>query len=292
MKNDAFLTIAYPTFRRPNRIEKIEQYYSDLASGLATILFSNNDSEVHFNDIETAPGSNFRYVDNLTPGKIGDNILNCIKNCETEYMVILSDEDFLFGLQELNQWLTDQKPDFFVLPALTADGFYRLPKNSSAIDVFSNKTGNLSGVGFKISALLEQDLSFCNTLDNKDYVFISLMAFIADRGGNYGMPTNAHVYMAESYYEGKKDFFEARRSWFSFEGRYSQLVAFQEAAELIANKDIKSALTGILRPGNFFVCFKYGFFATFRSAAKQGMVLFMIRSLLVGVKKKVMALIK
>ena len=30
MKNDAFLTIAYPTFRRPNRVEKIEQYYSDL----------------------------------------------------------------------------------------------------------------------------------------------------------------------------------------------------------------------------------------------------------------------
>ena len=281
------ITLAYPTYRRPKRVEAIEEYYSDLLSDKMCVLFSNNDSSIRFEDNSMRQASAFTYKDNPVPGKIGDNIINCIKGADSEYVLILSDEDFVFGLSELEYWLEKERPDFFVLPALKNGTYYRKPTMSSAFDVLKNKTGNLSGVGFKISAIKDSDIEFLSSLENMDYIHISLMALIADRNGTWGMPLNTFVYMSERYHEGKTAFFQARSGWFSFAGRLSQRSVFLEVSQRVGSDEISVGLKDLLGPSSFYVCFKYGILDTFAQAWKNKMFRFMVKSYLIGSFKRI-----
>ena len=276
MKDD-ILTICYPTYKRPKRVKRLLSYYSSYLNPNVRLLLSNNDLSSP-PDVQNFSGSikDLISINNPNQSRIGDNIISCLMGANSEYALILSDEDLLIGQDELKQWLHIQKPDFFVLPAIKSSSLYRECKEGSNSDILQNRTGNLSGIGFKLSKLDQSDFEFGLALDNNDYIHIILMALMSDRQGKGAMPVNSYVLMEEDYHDGKENFFMNRKAWFSFDGRFSQFKSFEITGEKISNPSIKESVLSVLNKDSFAICFRYGFLSTLVSARREGRFFWML----------------
>lgn len=229
------LTIAVPTYKRIGRVEAILEAFKATHSASVELLISNNDFDVDLaRYVEKADGdSRVRVINSeFPPGRIGNNMHNCLRNARGTYVVLMSDEDSLIGLDALVGWLQECGPDAFSVPLLDEERLARpAPASLRFVDVIAMNHAYLSGLGFRRAVIDERVTKILLSLTNNDYYHEFLLAWMLSRGMKYRYCTHAVVMKQVAPFE--RDYFVQRKNWFFAEGRFAQYhSAIEFAAEL------------------------------------------------------------
>ncbi len=240
-----FVTLCYPTYKRPGRVRRLIEYYSQYSNPDFEVLISNNDPDSPLaRQFPRAPG-NIRLIESpYKPHRIGNNIHNCLIATRTAYSILISDEDIIIGVEELANSLKKHQPDIVSMKHIEDRNVCRSrPKSESFSQFIFNNHGNLSGIGFKKSALEHVDLEWLLSLENNDYYHILLIILLVDREATFRFVDESVIYREVLMYE--NDFFQRRREWFFIAGRLAQDRSFATAARGLQNKALRDYINAI-----------------------------------------------
>ncbi len=117
------LTVAIPTYNRAGFLDKNLSYLFEQKESFTKVLVNDNASTDNTNEVIKKwkdKGLNINY--NVNPENLGwaKNFELCFKNCDTKYVIVLGDDDFmtLGSLPKINELITKDEPDLVFLRAL------------------------------------------------------------------------------------------------------------------------------------------------------------------------------
>lgn len=239
MQNSPYISFCYPTYKRPGRVSRLIEYYSQYRNPRFEVVISNNDPSTSLvGQFPKLPG-NIRIVDSpYKPNRIGNNIHNCLLEAKSQYAILLSDEDVLIGVEELINFLHLSTPDIVSIKLIEDRYVCReKPRSEFFGDFIFNCHGNLSGIGFAKQVLSHVDLNRLLLLENNDYYHILLMIMLIDGGASYVFTDKSVIYREVLTYE--KDFLAKRREWFFIEGRLAQDKSFDLISRDLGNPALR-----------------------------------------------------
>jgi len=181
------LTIAIPSFNRPeSALQAVKNLLESakLPEEIQVILANNGSSEAGYNFVEQfldqKPNASYlSFSDNL--GFAG-NFLRLIQNCESKYVLTMSDEDDLniAELQGLVQNLKSKSPDLCILRSFTS-------KQNATKKLRAKKlkgaSSSMSGIIFNLDSLRPQWPKISNLISAEEFgslypqVIIALVLF-------------------------------------------------------------------------------------------------------------------
>ena len=263
------LSLVYPTYKRPSRVERLLNHYSKIDNPFFEIVLSNNDKSVCF-ERQYQSCDKFIFVDNLKSSRGGDNAINGIRASSARYCVLMSDEDILIGLSEICSWLLREPPSLFLLPVINQGLIERSFTPAGHFSDF-HFDSYISGMGFASSLVTERTCSDIIASTNNDYVHIMLAISILSSNKNISMPKYSYVVREEVYHEGKESYFAIRHECFGWQGRSLQRRSLFSHARSLGDSALLSFANKVLHEGVFIGCFTiYGVRRTLREAAAIG----------------------
>jgi glycosyltransferase involved in cell wall biosynthesis len=209
MDNKFLLTIGIPTYnRRDNVAERILELFScGLPSEVKILVIDNastDGTQSHLKKIlqdisESYPkeslliSSRIRILKNNFNLGYAGNFFRLFKECETEYLLIDSDEDaiILNNIKELLDFIKRKNPDFISPQAIIDNSIYRglAVERRVLLEEYRSASNYLSGLTFRVSAC-NKILSVISGLESKNsaamvYPQVLLASYILLYGNCY-----------------------------------------------------------------------------------------------------------
>jgi len=143
------LTIGIPSFNRPEAAaDTVSNLLQSEFVNSKSILLVNNGStkEYKIEELRKNYEKNFRYIEFDSNLGFGFNLLRLIEQCETKYLLFLSDEDNLItlGFNKLLNLLKDKNPSIVILRE----------ENKTFRKVYKLKQRNVKGASSYISGII------------------------------------------------------------------------------------------------------------------------------------------
>lgn len=174
MTNKNLLTIAIPTFNRRKAItEQVKHLLSnDLPKGIEILVIDNASEDGTYDALlneviqPSDSQSNIRVLQNSENIGFCGNFFKLFNECNTEYLLINSDEDWVFckNLKKILSFIIDKKPGFICPQALIDGGIYRGIEKTEPIAFKEHDAAS-----FYISGLVfnrEQSLKYLPFVEN------------------------------------------------------------------------------------------------------------------------------
>jgi glycosyltransferase involved in cell wall biosynthesis len=169
LKNKSLLTIGIPTYNRRDAVtERVEELLACNLPDEVKILVidnaSNDGTAEHLIKIsqDITKGSlseRIKILKNDCNLGYAGNIFKLFDKCETEYLLIDSDEDAIISnnLKELLDFIKQKKPDFVSPQAIIDNQIYRGSDRRAEVSLEEYRTASfyISGLIFKVSACLK-----------------------------------------------------------------------------------------------------------------------------------------
>jgi len=180
------LTIAIPTYNRPSIIfETISKLISFPNSNDIEILVVDNGSDI---DIVQYLKNKLRLVPNLSIKRFETNqgfhesFYRLFEACETEYLMVLSDEDY-FDLNFLNdvlKILTSKSPSLLAVSAKKNSRVLVRP-NKERIPLYrlQGRSSSISGLIFKVEPVLKKVNFFRALSESEEFAFLYPSVLVA-----------------------------------------------------------------------------------------------------------------
>lgn len=243
------LTLCYPTYKRPTRVDRLIEYYSSFELNNFNIIISNNDPEVDITACYQDLPPNIQLINSpFSPNRIGNNIHNCLINTKSDFAFLLSDEDIVIGLQELIHYISHTSSDIISIKHIEDKHIARTrPKSNQFNDFIFNNHGNLSGIGFRVSSLDSIDFNQLLTMKNNDYYHILLMILLIDQGKKYVFCDKCVIFREILAFE--NDFMERRKEWFFIKGRIEQFDSINDILGKVKNPKLMYFLENQIKIG-------------------------------------------
>jgi glycosyltransferase involved in cell wall biosynthesis len=155
------LTIGIPTYNRSEAVcDRLRELISfDVKTEIEVLIIDNHSTDNTISKLEEIKNAhlntmNVRLISNASNiGYVG-NFFKLFENCESEYLLICSDEDELIesGVQEILPYLSAHSPDFVSPIAYVNDSLYRGRLQKSEIEFAQHEDASLyvSGLIFKL----------------------------------------------------------------------------------------------------------------------------------------------
>lgn len=155
------LTIGIPTYNRSEAVcDRLRELICfDVKTEVKILIIDNHSTDNTISKLEEIKNShlntmNVRLISNASNiGYVG-NFFKLFENCETEYLLICSDEDELIesGIREVLPFLRSHSPDFVSPVAYVNDSLYRgrLQKSEVGFAQHENASLYVSGLIFKV----------------------------------------------------------------------------------------------------------------------------------------------
>ena len=160
---DAVLTLGFPTFNRSAVLDHTLRKSIKNLKGLdvpVKFLISDNASSDNTTEVLARIQAEFDFIDLEIMSQernigFAGNLISLIENCQTEYICLISDEDFIkdsLSISSLNRFLTVNSP-LFCSSLLLKDGIlYRGSRKNTTIKVnnLRSSCSYLSGIVFSV----------------------------------------------------------------------------------------------------------------------------------------------
>jgi len=171
------LTICIPTYNRKNSIIRLVSSIikQDLLSVANLIVIddgSSDETSTELNKIEIPEGVNVRFIKQENRG-LAATFLRFFSECQTEYLMMMADDDKIKGIIQLINFLNETKPDFASTVWLGNDEqtIFRGQTNAAKLKTseIRRAADHAPGLVYRVEAFEEAISNFQKELEMKSY---------------------------------------------------------------------------------------------------------------------------